>query len=144
VAAYHAFDFWIGEWNVFRPDGQKAGENTIQSVLGGCALQESWHGVLGGTGNSLNAFERNSGRWYQTWIDSGGGLLLLSGGLKGDSMVMTGESFSADAKKVIDRVSWVALPDGRVRQHWQKSTDAGATWQTVFEGFYVRKSQDRK
>jgi len=31
------------------------------------------------------------------------------------------------------------LPDGRVRQFFEQSTDGGETWTTWFEGFYTRK-----
>lgn len=34
--AHRAFDFWIGTWDVARPDGTLAGRNRIEAVLGGC------------------------------------------------------------------------------------------------------------
>ena len=38
------FDFWLGRWEVFTPDGQKAGDNHIEAIDGGCALIERWRG----------------------------------------------------------------------------------------------------
>jgi hypothetical protein len=35
-----------------------------------------------------------------------------------------------------------ALPDGRVRQHFQESADDGKTWQEWFDGYY-RRSRSR-
>ena len=35
---------------------------------------------------------------------------------------------------------WTALPDGRVRQFFEISTDDGATWVTWFDGYYTRKA----
>ena len=37
----HAFDFWIGDWDVFAPSGKLAGTNRIERIYG-CVLHESW------------------------------------------------------------------------------------------------------
>ena len=42
---HHQFDFWIGHWDVFLPNGNKAGENRVESIEGGCALLEQWSGA---------------------------------------------------------------------------------------------------
>lgn len=52
---HRQFDFWIGRWEVFTPDGKKAGDNTIEAIDGGCALIERWRGNGGFTGTSLNS-----------------------------------------------------------------------------------------
>ncbi|MEO1136928.1 MAG: hypothetical protein AAFW68_10040, partial [Pseudomonadota bacterium] len=49
---YRAFDFWIGEWEVFNQDGSKAGENSIRREEYGCLLVERWTGASGSTGQS--------------------------------------------------------------------------------------------
>jgi hypothetical protein len=67
---HRQFDFWIGEWEVTTPNGAPAGRNRIESILDGCALRESWAGAKGGSGNSYNAYDRQSGRWHQTWVDT--------------------------------------------------------------------------
>ena len=66
---HRQFDFWIGEWEV-SSNGQPAGTNSIQSILGGCALQENWRGAGPGglTGTSFNIYDRANtftanGRW---------------------------------------------------------------------------------
>jgi len=41
---------------------------------------------------------------------------------------------------VVNRTIWTPLPEGDVRQHWERSTDNGATWTTVFDGRYVRRA----
>ena len=72
------FDFWIGEWRVTE-NGKLAGHNRIERVLDGCALIENWTGAKGGSGKSLNFFDRGDGLWHQTWIDRSGGALFLNG-----------------------------------------------------------------
>jgi hypothetical protein len=39
----------------------------------------------------------------------------------------------------VQRITWTPLPDGRVRQHWESTTDGGRTWSTVFDGYYTRR-----
>jgi hypothetical protein len=43
-----------------------AGRNRIESILGGCALLETWQGAGGGHGRSLNAYDRGRRPWHQT------------------------------------------------------------------------------
>lgn len=45
------------------------------------------------------------------------------------------------AGKVVgrNRITWQALPDGRVRQLWETSTERGVTWKTAFDGFYRKQ-----
>src|ERR1700743_3204919 len=84
------FDFWVGECEVFGPLGRKLGENTVARLFDGLALSEHWRGAGGVEGRSLNVYDEPSGRWHQTWVDSGGGLLLLDGGLVSGSMRLPG------------------------------------------------------
>jgi hypothetical protein len=44
----------------------------------------------------------------------------------------------SDVAGTINRVTWSTLDDGRVRQHWENSTDQGETWTTSFDGYYAR------
>jgi len=85
---HRQFDFWIGHWDVFQPDGKQAGENLIEPILGGCALRESWQGRGGFAGTSLNAYDAAGKRWHQTWLDNQAGRLDLSGGLEGQAMLL--------------------------------------------------------
>ncbi len=137
---HRQFDFWIGRWEVFTPDGKKAGDNHIEAIDGGCALIERWRGNGGFTGTSLNSWDAQTRRWRQHWVDNQGGLLRLAGGIEGRSMVLA--SAEPDPKKpgatLRQRISWAVQPDGSVRQHWETSPDDGATWATAFDGRYVK------
>jgi hypothetical protein len=138
--SHRQFDFWVGEWDVANPAGVLVGRNRIDAAHGGCALIEHWTSVNGVTGTSLSIYDRDSGRWHQTWVDSGGGLLRLDGGIVGGAMVLTGDALDAGppAKMSRQRVTWTRKPDGRVRQLWESSTDGGRTWNVVFDGWYSR------
>jgi hypothetical protein len=137
---HRQFDFWIGHWEVFLPDGTRAGDNRIEAVASGCALLETWQGRSGFAGSSLNSYDPATRRWHQHWVDSQAGRLSLDGAWNGRSMVLSGES--PDQKRpgvrLIDRIGWTPSADGSVRQLWERSDDDGRTWTTVFDGRYVR------
>lgn len=73
--AAHAFDFWIGDWDVLNrsrrrgdPEWYETGRATdrVYPVLDGCGIVESWRGVALGrffVGFSLRAWNPDSGRW---------------------------------------------------------------------------------
>lgn len=137
---YRQFDFWIGAWQVADKDGNAVGTNEIESILGGCALRESWVGASGSVGHSFNIFDRQNGRWHQTWVDNGGLLLKIDGELDDDgAMVLMGTGKKPSGETQHHLITWTPLPDGRVRQHWQISPD-GASWADAFVGFYARSA----
>ena len=137
---HHQFDFWVGHWNVFVPSGKKAGESRIEAIADGCAILEQWSGAGGVTGKSLNIYDATDRRWHQTWVDSSGTLLMLTGGFVERSMVlsMQGPSPSDPGKSVQQRITWTPGADGSVRQLWESSYDDGRTWTVLFDGRYVR------
>jgi hypothetical protein len=133
-AEHRQFDFWIGTWRVTEK-GKPAGENRIESIDGGCVLLESWTGVGGLTGHSLNIYDAKRGVWHQTWVDSSGSLLVLEGRYKDGAMVLEGQHAEPNRR---ERITWTAKPDGAVRQHWETTSDGGGKWATAFDGLYVR------
>ncbi len=134
-ARSHQFDFWIGSWDVTNVDGGVAGRNRIEPILDGCALQETWAGVSGSAGTSLNFFDTNRGKWRQFWVWREGTTLELEGGLKDGAMVLEGDSVE-DGKPARNRITWTGRPDATVRQLWEISMDNGKSWKTLFDGTY--------
>jgi len=135
----HQFDFWIGEWNV-TAGGKPAGTNSIQPILDGCVLQETWAGAQGSAGSSFNFYNPKTGKWHQFWVWRNGTTLNLSGEYTEGKMILTGNAEGRDGKQRMNRITWYDNDDGTVRQHWERSTDAGETWTTAFDGLYRKKS----
>jgi hypothetical protein len=136
---WRQFDFWVGQWSVTE-HGKPAGTNHIERILDGCALLENWTGAQGGEGKSLNFFDRDDGLWHQTWIDRSGGALFLSGKFENGAMRLEGvRAASAKQPATRQRITWMALPDGGVRQLWESSAVAKEEWITQFDGLYVRE-----
>ncbi len=137
---HRQFDFWLGTWAVFSPDGERVGSNVITLELNGCVLHERWESARGPhRGNSFNIYDRSSARWYQTWVDNTGLLLRLEGGLQNRAMVLEGRTRLPDGSEQRERITWTPQPDGVVRQLWERSNDLGGIWTIVFDGRYVRR-----
>jgi hypothetical protein len=136
------FDFWLGTWDVFSPDGRRVGTNRIEALLEGRVLQEHWQGNGGITGTSLNARDATTGRWHQTWVDSSGSVLLLDGEPRHGGMVLEGLTPNEADPTLSDRnrITWTPSADGdEVHQLWEVSADGGATWTIAFDGRYRRR-----
>ncbi len=133
------FNFWIGEWNVTDTgNGKQAGTNSIQPILDGCVLMESWTGASGSKGVSLNFYNTQTEKWQQFWVWRNGTTLELSGEYEDGKMVLSGTSMNRAGKKVKNRITWYDNADGTVRQHWEASID-GKPWNTAFDGLYKKK-----
>jgi hypothetical protein len=137
---YRQFDFWIGDWDVTEK-GKLAGNNRISSFLGGCAVREEWKGASGLSGTSLNMYDSGRKRWYQTWVDDKGNVLLLTGGRQGPKMILEGDTPDGKGGTVKNRITWTPLPQSRLRQVWETSTDGGKTWTAAFDGDYAPKKR---
>jgi hypothetical protein len=136
---FSEFDFWLGDWVVHGPAGGRAGTNTIEKQERGCVLIEKWRNASGGTGQSINYVDKITGEWVQVWNAEGGSQINIRGGMTDQGMSLVGTLHDvARGTTVPFRALWTPLPDGRVRQFFEQSTDDGATWTTWFEGFYTR------
>lgn len=134
---YRQFDFWLGHWISYDKNGKKQGTNRIEKLMGDCVIQENWISSAGRfKGTSFNFYDPVKKQWHQTWVDNNGGSLRMDGQLVDGRMQLSGERKNPKGVSVIDRITWTPLPDGRVRQFWQTSSDAGATWTEVFDGYY--------
>jgi hypothetical protein len=141
ASEHRQFDFWLGDWEVRDPAGKVVGRNRITTLHKGCVLFENWSGQGGVTGSSFNIYDAERKVWHQTWVDNSGSLLELEGGFSDGRMVLVSAAPAAGTNPDagMNRITWQALPDGRVRQLWETSTDRGITWKTVFDGLYRKQ-----
>ena len=140
---HRAFDFWLGDWEVFTPEGAKAGENRIMREEYGCLLVEHWTSKSGVTGQSYNFVDMRTGAWRQVWV-SAGATIDYSGGLdeKG-RMVLEGAigyGPGAPANGARFRGTWTPNADGSVRQHFEQYDEKTKAWTDWFVGVYRRKT----
>lgn len=134
---YRAFDFWLGDWQVHRPDGKLAGHNRITREYDGCVIHEHYTTEHGYSGESLNIYDAARKVWHQTWVDNSGLLLTLEGGMHAGAMVLQGQTVGQDGKPAKQRITWTPNADGSVRQLWE-ATNANGEWTTSFDGRYTK------
>lgn len=130
---HRQFDYWIGEWNV-EVAGNVVGTNRVEKANGGCTLVENWMPGGGGSGKSLNFFDRATGKWHQVYTDQTGRITYYEGRYRESDKAMVFEAKNAPLK-----MTFFPLPDGSVRQFLESSSDQGKTWQPAFDGHYKRK-----
>lgn len=140
-AEYEAFDFWIGEWEVFPNGGDNQVANSrIEKVSEGCAIRETWMPLSGGSGTSLSAYEPKDGAWHQLWIGQTPGRVFFAGGPADGKMVLTGYwGKDPTGNPSLVRMTYSIQDDGSVRQHGQASSDHGVSWSDSFDLIYRRK-----
>lgn len=135
---YRTFDFWIGEWTVFDPNGNVAGTNKITSEESGCMLLEHWTSSAGGTGQSYNFFDPKTKKMRQVWV-SRGAVIDYDGGLNDDGqMVLEGEIAYHNGTLAPFRGTWTANDDDTVTQYFQQFNNETEEWNDWFTGTYKR------
>ena len=134
-----AFDFWVGEWDVY-PNGKDkmVAKSKIEKLYAGCAIRENWMPLKGPGGGSLSNFEPKSGQWHQTWIGSQAGRVEFDGGFANGKMVLTGmwPNVLGVGKHALIRMTYTRENDGSVRQFGEQSVDHGLTWAPSFDFIY--------
>lgn len=144
--AHRAFDFWVGEWDVYgsaNPD-TKVAESRIERVSAGCVIREHWMPLRGGDGVSMTFLNPATGRWEQVWVGNDGNRADFHGGMVDAKMVLTGywRGAGPNGTDLLTRMTYSRLEDGSVRQFGEGSTDHGVSWQTSFDLTYRPKPKD--
>jgi Tetratricopeptide repeat len=137
------FDFWIGRWNVFNPQGQQAGTSVIEQILGECVILENWTDFFGSSGKSFNFYNSADRMWQQTWVDDKGNVTEFIEGAYTDGAMRFQSSrpviSPATGKQAIRRLTFFNIGPAEVRQLGERSDDAGQTWQTEYDFKYIRQ-----
>ncbi|HET8891415.1 MAG TPA: tetratricopeptide repeat protein [Candidatus Angelobacter sp.] len=141
TAEFRQFDFWIGDWDVHNPAGQKVGDNQITREQDGCLLVEHWKSGRGiETGTSFNYFDVRDKKFHQIYFDNSGNAGAyppMAGGVVDNKMIM----ISDEKVSPIFRWTWYVLSPGKVRQMAEQSDDQQKTWRVIWDSTYVSKAQ---
>jgi hypothetical protein len=133
---HRELDFWIGDWDVFDPAGQRVGGNVITKAERGFLIHERWTDGAGRTGQSLNFVDAADGRWKQVWIDDFGNSVWFTGSFRDGAMHFEGTRSLAPGKTAQTRCTFTPNPDGSVRQLIEDRRPDGE-WVASFDGKYV-------
>lgn len=131
------FDFWLGEWDVYRSDNNKlVARSLIEKLYAGCAVRENWMPIGRTGGGSLNSWRPERKKWVQTWTDSSNNWHEYSGGLEGRKMVLTGSSAKPSDPASTVRMTFEPKTDGSVVQTGYQSPDGGKSWSVEYQFIY--------
>jgi hypothetical protein len=143
---YRQFDFWIGEWEAFGKNGQKAGDSKISIILDSCIILEEWTSAsvnqgIRYAGKSFNTYNAATKQWQQTWVDNVGGTNeYLKGKFEDNKIIYTSSPFPVGKDTMaIRKMTFTNLSPVKLRQHGEISKDNGLTWATEYDLEYRRK-----
>jgi hypothetical protein len=140
---FHAFDFWIGEWDV-QPTGAtrapigSGSTSIVERQLDGCVIQENWLPLGGvGAGKSFNIYNSVTKQWEQYYVDTRATITLYKGTFHEDGNLYYEADQFASSNKI--RMTFFNQGPNQVRQLGHVSTDGGKTWTVSFDLTYIRK-----
>jgi hypothetical protein len=138
---HNEFNFWVGDWNVYDPQGKLIGTNNIVKMHSNCVMQENWESkVSANKGTSYNYVNLADNTWNQLWVDNSGFSLKLKGNLENGSMVLKSEKVKNQQGEYYNRITWTPHKDGSVMQLWELISPEGKVIQEAFRGIYKKKS----
>ena len=140
---FRAFDFWLGDWEVFNPEGKLVGTSNISLKLDSCMVYESWSGNGPYKGNSMNYYDRNDEVWKQKWIDNFAVSLEFEGAVNDNQMSYKCSSIDPKTRDSVFNIMTISkITESVVRQVWKQSKD-NVAWKVVFDGLYKRVRNDK-
>jgi hypothetical protein len=118
------------------------GTNSIERILDGCVVQESFSAQTSAPlrGTSVSTFDSNAGRWKQTWVDNEGGYLDFVGEFKEGQMILQCEAVGKNGTKFLQRMVWKNISANELDSSWESAHDGGKTWQVQWPIHYKGKS----
>jgi hypothetical protein len=143
---YRQFDFWLGEWEAFNPNGQKVGDSKISLILDSCVILEEWSSSsvnrgIRYAGKSFNTYNAATRQWQQTWVDNAGGSNeYLLGKFENNKIIYSSSPFlfSKDTM-AIRKMTFTNLSPVTLRQLGEISKNNGVSWVTEYDLEYRRK-----
>jgi hypothetical protein len=102
-------------------------------------ILENYTGVSGYAGKSFNSYDPQTKQWRQYWIDNSGSVVEFHGSYGANQLVYEADSANPDGTKVHRKMTFVKLPDNRVRQFSVATQDGGKTWSPEYDLLYTRK-----
>ena len=141
-ADHTAFDFWIGDWDVYAKTGTLIAHSKVEKIVN-CAISETYDQFMNRMGQkadyhgrSISSYVPTDKGWQQYYVDTGGTAATLKGAASGGSMVFMGK----DEESATTRMTLTPNADGSGRQFGERSTDDGKTWQLTFDFTYKKRT----
>jgi hypothetical protein len=91
-------------------------------------------------GRSYSVFSHEDDEWRQTWVDSSGGYLVLTGWFDGERMELRTAPRERDGARVVNRMVFRDIATDSLRWDWQGSKDGGESWSDLWNIEYRRRA----
>jgi hypothetical protein len=132
-------DFWLGKWEITNPSGSGGGKSNVYLALDKCLFIESWDNGKGHAGENLFAYSPDDKTWHGMFADNQSHVHVFTDGtVASGSAEFHGLNRGPSGETVLNRMKVTRISADKVKQTWEKSSDNGATWKTVFQGEYSR------
>ena len=132
-----SLDFWLGDWLCSWEGG--GGRNAVTKELDGHVIVERFEASAPEpwSGMSLSVFDQREGQWRQTWVDSTGNYWAFVGTphAEGFSFAVTEIE---DDREVEKRMVFFEIEPDSFGWRWERSQDAGNTWDLLWRIDYRR------
>ena len=133
-------DYFLGDWTITNPGGSGSSTSQVSLSLDQCLFIERWDSGGGHMGQDMFAYNPDQKSWNGMFSDNQGRVhLFVDGTVAAGSAEFHGPSRGPNGEQVLNRVRLTRITPNKLEQTWEKSTDNGATWKTVFSGVYSRK-----
>jgi hypothetical protein len=132
-----SLDFWVGDWVCSWEGGN--GRNTVTKELGEHVVVERFEALEPEpwSGMSVSVFDQRDGRWRQTWVDSTGNYWAFLGTPHAEGFSFTVTEVEDD-QEVEKRMVFFDIDADAFGWRWERSEDAGATWDLLWRIDYRR------
>ena len=131
------FDFYIGRWTIQQVGGGTATDD-VETLAGGVVLLETSE-AQNFFAASVSVFNLKTGLWTQTYNDTTGLYVQLTGGLRDDRMVLEGEfTDPIDGRRKLARLTYFNITAQAFDQTFEISQDGGQSWFT-FRFHFIRR-----
>ena len=137
---YSDFDFVVGSWDFYTPDGTKIGVQTYTKREDGHLILEEWQLISGETGLGMSFVDPKTGLWRQVWM-SPTYHIDYSGGIdENGAMVLEGTLYPNNgSKSSAIRGVWAKQSDGSIKQDFYVLEEKSNKWIVLFSGYTLPK-----
>lgn len=137
--ANRQLDFWLGNWAVTYPGATSGATSTVSLDLDKCLIVENWKGDKGHSGRNMLAYRADDKSWHGLFADNEGRVHVFEGKVTPGVAEFQGPSVGPNGETILNRIRVIRKAPDEIEQLWEKSTDNGANWKTVFQGEYSRR-----
>ena len=133
-------DYWLGSWIMTNPGNTSAkGTSNVSVSLDKCLFVERWDSGKGHIAEKMFAYSPDDKTWYGMFADDQGRAhIFLNGTVTSGTAEFHGPSRGPNGKEVLNKLRIVRIPPNGLVETWEKSTDQGVKWTTVYRAEYSR------